>query len=84
MIEKLFLDHPKSVGESYWEHLYMASCFSGRMLLGAMACFVHALIPGLCVKTGSKTISELHDRMVVNRMRKAQVVEAPMTEMRSA
>lgn len=84
MIEKLFLDHPKSVGESYWEHLYMASCFSGRMLLGAMACFVHALIPGLCVKTGSKTISELHDRMVVNRMRKAQAVEAPMTEMRSA
>ena len=84
MIEKLFLDHPKSVGESYWEHLYMASCFSGRMLLGAMACFIHALIPGLCVKTGSKTIRELHDRMVINRMRKAQAVEAPMTEMHSA
>jgi hypothetical protein len=84
MIEKLFLDHPKSVGESYWEHLYMASCFSGRMLLGAMACFIHALIPGLCVKTGSNTIRELHDRMVINRMRKAQAVEAPMTEMHSA
>ncbi|WP_374384519.1 DUF6356 family protein [Dongia sp.] len=89
MIDKLFIEHPKSVGESYWEHLYMASCFSGRMFLGAAACFIHALIPGLCVKTGSNTIRELHDRMVVNRMRHAptvnhQAVEAPMTEMRSA
>lgn len=68
MISKLFLDHPKSVGESYWEHLWTASCFSGRMLMGALACFVHALIPGLCGKTGSKTITELNDRMVVNRV----------------
>jgi len=84
MIDKLFLDHPKSVGESYWEHLYMASCFSGRMLFGAVACFIHALIPGLCVKTGSKTITELHDRMVVNRMRHAAPAEAPAAEMQSA
>lgn len=85
MIDKLFLDHPKSVGESYWEHLYMASCFSGRMLFGAVACFIHALIPGLCVKTGSKTITELHDRMVVNRQRHAaKPVEAAGVEMQSA
>jgi len=84
MIDKLFLEHPKSVGESYWEHLYMASCFSGRMLFGAVACFIHALIPGLCVKTGSKTITELHDRMVTNRMRHAAPTEAPSAEMQSA
>lgn len=84
MIEKLFLDHPKSVGESYLEHLYMASCFSGRMLVGAMACFIHALIPGLCVKTGSKTIIELHDRMVVNRRRHAQSAETAGVDTQSA
>lgn len=71
MIDKLFLEHPKSVGESYWQHLWMASCFSGRMLVGALACFIHALIPGLCVKTGSRTIADLHDRMVTNRGRHA-------------
>lgn len=81
MIDKLFLDHPKSVGESYFEHLFMASCFSGRMLLGAAACFIHALIPGLCVKTGSNTIRELNDRMVVNRRRHAQVGEHTMSDM---
>ncbi|MDY0872950.1 DUF6356 family protein [Dongia rigui] len=81
MIDKMFLDHPKSVGESYLEHLYMASCFSGRMLVGAVACFIHALIPGLCVKTGSKTITELHDRMVVNRMRHGRAPETVGAEM---
>lgn len=84
MIEKLFLDHPKSVGESYLEHLYMASCFSGRMLFGAVACFIHALVPGLCVKTGSKTIIDLHDRMVTNRMRHAQSAEAAGVDTQSA
>ncbi|TDQ81362.1 hypothetical protein A8950_2430 [Dongia mobilis] len=69
MIDKLFLEHPRSVGESYWQHLAMASCFSGRMLLGAVACFLHALVPGLCIRTGSRTITELHDRMVLNRAR---------------
>ncbi len=83
MIDKLFLDHPKSVGESYFEHLYMASRFSGRMLFGAVACFIHALIPGLCVKTGSKTINELHERMVTNRTRHAQSAETT-AEMQSA
>jgi hypothetical protein len=84
VIDKLFLEHPKSVGESYFEHLFMASCFSGRMLLGAAACFIHALVPGLCVKTGSNTIRELNDRMVTNRQRHAQPVDASRTDMRSA
>ena len=84
MIDKLFLDHPKSVGESYFEHLLMACSFSGRMLVGAAACFIHALIPGLCVKTGSNTIRDLNDRMVINRARHAQPAEASRQEMRSA
>ncbi len=62
----------------------MASAFSGRMLVGAIACFIHALIPGLCIKTGSNTIRELNERMVTNRTRHAQPVEASHTEMRSA
>ena len=69
MIEKLFLEHPRSVGESYTEHMGMAASFGAQMLLASLACFVHALVPGFFVKTGSNAITRLHDRMVINRIR---------------
>ncbi len=71
MMKHLFTDHPATVGESYTEHLGMAGRFAGRMLLGAAACLVHALLPFLFVKTGSAIITELHGRMVTNRDRLA-------------
>jgi hypothetical protein len=40
------------------------------MVLAGLACLVHAVLPFLFVKTGSRTISVLHDRMVANRVRK--------------
>jgi hypothetical protein len=32
------------------------------MALGALGCFVHALFPFLCVRTGSRTIDQLYRR----------------------
>jgi hypothetical protein len=55
------------VGETYWGHLLRAAWFGGKMLLGAGACFVHAVFPFLLVKTGSQTITQLHAAMVTNR-----------------
>jgi hypothetical protein len=75
MLRDLFTEHPASVGETYGEHMGMALSFSGRMFLGAMACLIHGFLPFLFVRTGSGTIAELHERMVVNRRR--QPVEAP-------
>jgi hypothetical protein len=71
MFDRLFIDHPTDVGETYLEHLRTAGWFAGTMLIGGAACFVHALIPGLFVRTGSNAIGRLHDRMVVNRRRTA-------------
>jgi Family of unknown function (DUF6356) len=70
-IQRLFNEHPASVGESYWEHLLRASWFASRMLLAGAACFVHALFPFLFVKTGSRAITELHTAMVTSRHRVA-------------
>jgi hypothetical protein len=64
---RAFTEHPASVGESYLEHLVRASCFGTRMMFAGFACLVHGLLPFLFVKTGSRAISELNDRMVVNR-----------------
>ncbi len=65
-----FTEHPASVGESYGEHFGQAMRFSGRMLIGACCCAVHAVFPFLFEKTGSTCITELHDRMVTNRDRR--------------
>ena len=41
--------------------------FAGSMILGGLACAVHAVAPFLCTRTGSTTIRRLHDRMVTAR-----------------
>ena len=69
MLPSLFTEHPTSVDETYVEHMGVASGFGLRMLLGGMACLVHAVLPFLCVTTGSETIGDLHERMVANRRR---------------
>ena len=63
-----FTDHPASVNETYFQHMAMAFGFGGRMLLGALACFVHGLLPWLCLTRGSDTIRTLHHRMVSHRV----------------
>ncbi|MEM7443301.1 MAG: DUF6356 family protein [Pseudomonadota bacterium] len=73
MVRKLFNDHPASVGESYWQHMGVAFSFAGSMIAAGFACFIHGLFPFLFVKTGSRTITGLHDRMVLNRSRHRQV-----------
>jgi hypothetical protein len=67
---QLFTEHPASVGESYTEHLAMASGFGFKMILGGLACLVHGLLPFLFVKTGSAAIRDLHGRMVTHRDRR--------------
>jgi hypothetical protein len=68
MIDRLFRDHPASVNETYLQHMSMASSFGWAMLKASGACFVHAVIPGLCERTGSRIITQLHGRMVTNRV----------------
>lgn len=63
MIRRLFLDHPASVDESYGEHMRVASGFGVAMLIGALGCFIHALVPALCQRTGSTTVKRLHARL---------------------
>jgi hypothetical protein len=69
MFDRLFLSHPRSVGETWAEHAVMATRFGLAMLAGGLACLLHALVPGLCVRTGSRTIERLHHAMVANRRR---------------
>jgi hypothetical protein len=68
-LAEAFTDHPRSVGESYWEHMGVALSFAGRLMLAGLATLVHSLLPFLLVGTGSRLITQLHDSMVAHRRR---------------
>lgn len=66
-MHRLFTEHPSSVGETYLEHLMNASRFAACMIAAGAACLVHAVLPFLFAHTASRTIDELHQRMIVVR-----------------
>lgn len=76
MIDRVLFEHPRSVGESYGEHLQVAGSFGVSMIGAGLACMVHAVVPCLFERTGSKTIEHLHGRMIRNR-RRASTIDQP-------
>jgi len=66
-ISKLFTEHPISVGETYVQHLGTATGFGTRMVVAGIACILHGILPFLFVRTGSRTIAQLNERMVIKR-----------------
>jgi lauroyl/myristoyl acyltransferase len=66
---KAFTEHPRSVGESYWQHMAVALSFAGALAWGALAALAHALLPFLCTRTASDIIARLHGRMLAHRRR---------------
>jgi hypothetical protein len=67
VFKKLFVSHPESVGESYFQHMAVAFGFGFQMLGGALACIIHGIVPGLFEKSGSKTITSLHAKLLAKR-----------------
>jgi len=62
MVVDLFTKHLKSVNETYWQHLKRAAMFSGWLLLGGIACAVHAVFPFVFKETASKIVSKLYTK----------------------
>ena len=60
---RIFLDHPKSVGESYVQHMRFAGWFAGQLLGAGCAALIHAVIPCLFERTASRRIHALHARL---------------------
>ncbi len=66
--ERLFADHPRTLGMSWAAHGAGAAKI-GLVLIGAgAACFIHAIVPGWFTHTAGKTVSDIYDEM---RRRKA-------------
>jgi len=57
---RMFADHPRSLGETYLGHARGAMKIGGALIGAGVACFVHALVPGICTTRASRTIHRLH------------------------
>lgn len=79
MFNRLFVEHPKSVNESYGEHFMVASSFGVTMIWGGLKALVHGFVPGWCVTSGSDTVKKLFRTMVEQRRAKGEDVSQMMT-----
>lgn len=58
-----FTRHPKSVGETYGQHMGVAFGFGFTLLGAGLACLVHGLLPFAFERTGSQTVRRLNARL---------------------
>lgn len=59
----LFLDHPATVDETYFQHMRFAFSFAFWLGVAAGAALVHAFIPALCESTASRILKRLNMRI---------------------
>ena len=57
MAERLFLEHPRSLGMSWAGHGAGAVAIGARLVGAGLACMIHALVPGVFTQTAGKTIT---------------------------
>jgi hypothetical protein len=62
MLGRLFLDHPRSVDESYLQHAAFAGRFSLALFGAGLAALVHAVLPFCFERTASRAVARLHAR----------------------
>jgi hypothetical protein len=67
MFSRLFTEHPHEMGETYWQHQRFAFGFAFSLFAAGAACALHAVVPGLCKRTGSRAIEALHARLTAAR-----------------
>ena len=58
-----FTKHPKTVNETYLQHMWCAMKFSCKLECLAFAAIIHAIFPFLFVTTASDGVKKLNDCM---------------------
>lgn len=72
MIQRIFFSHPHKVGEGFFEHMFFALKFSGRLFKASAAAFLHAFVPALCETTASQAIMDMHAEIAARRAQMAK------------
>ena len=71
--------HLADVGENYLEHLRAALGFSLKLAKASVACGAHAIVPGICTDTASRSVAQLQAKLVMRAARGRVPASAPAT-----
>jgi hypothetical protein len=63
MTDRLFFEHPRSLGMSWAAHGVGAVAIGARLVGAGLACLVHAIVPGVFTQTAGKTVTHMYDHM---------------------
>jgi Family of unknown function (DUF6356) len=63
LADRLFLEHPRSLGMSWAGHGVGAVAIGVRLVGAGCACLVHAVVPGVFTQTAGKTVTKMYDHM---------------------
>ena len=63
LISAVFLDHPATVNETYFQHMRFALTFAFWLAMAGLAALVHAFIPAACETTASRILRRLVAKM---------------------
>ena len=74
MFNRIFLDHPTTVGETYREHFGVATGFGATMIVGGIKAVLHGFFPSICQTSGSDTVRKLHAVLVEKRAAKRDAI----------
>jgi len=59
----IFTEHPKEVGETYFQHLWVALKYSFKLLLLFIIAFIHSIFPFIFKTTTSAKIIEMAEQL---------------------
>jgi hypothetical protein len=59
----IFTKHPKEVGETYFQHLWIALKYSFKLLLLFIIAFIHSFFPFIFKTTTSAKIIEMAEQL---------------------
>ena len=62
-LAEFFLEHPRTVGETYSDHFWHAAHFGASLIAAGGACLLHALLPRMFVNTASNKIRSLAEQL---------------------
>jgi len=63
VVDRLFLEHPRSLGMSWAGHGVGALGIGAKLIGAGAACVVHAVVPGWFTQTAGKTVTHMYDHM---------------------
>ena len=77
VVDRLFTDHPRSLGMGWAEHGRGAVHIGARLIGAGAACVVHALVPGWFTQTAGRTITGMYTHMMQRKARAANPEDWP-------